>query len=302
MFLTYFPLTQSIYCSKSEATARLTQISRSLSTTHTLSSRMQPVIVYTAGTPNGQKVTTFTEELKEAYPDFQVEYKAIALAKNEQKEEWFLKINPNGRIPALVDPNRDNFAVFETSAILLYLEKHYDPKHIFSWPSTNPKADDLRSEALQWMFFGHGGVGPMQGQANHFVRYAPEEIPYAIKRYKTETKRLYSVLGDRLKDREWLVGDKYTIADASLWPWVFYARIADIEDEAVPAQVKAWVKRNYDRVASQRGLHIPEHNATVDKIVDPDYWAKYGEENKKRNNEGASWILKGMQQDADKHK
>ncbi|CAD6885185.1 unnamed protein product [Tilletia controversa] len=263
---------------------------------------MQPLIVYTQGTPNGHKVTTFTEELKEAYPEFKVEYKPIELGKNEQKEPWFLKINPNGRIPAIVDPNRDNFAVFESAAILLYLEKHYDPEHKFSWPSSNPKSEDLRSEVLQWMFFGHGGVGPMQGQANHFVRYAPEEIPYGIQRYQTETKRLYTVLGDRLKGREYLVGDKYTLADASIWPWVLLARIAGIEDKAVPEDVKAWVKRCYERPASKKGVHIPSHNATIDKVLDPEYWTKYGEEFKNRNTESAKWIMAGMKKDAETHK
>ncbi|KAK0531753.1 Glutathione S-transferase 2 [Tilletia horrida] len=251
---------------------------------------MKPIIVYTAATPNGQKVTNFTEELKDAYPDFEVEYKAISFSKNEQKEPWFLKINPNGRIPAIVDPNRSDFAVFETSAILLYLEKHYDPEHKFSWPSSNDKADDLRSEVLQWMFFGHGGG------------YSPEEIPYAINRYKTETIRLYSVLGDRLKDHDYLVGDKYTLADASVWPWVFYARVAGIKDENVPEQVRAWVKRCFDRPASQRGMHVPEHSETVDKIIDPEFWTKHFDALKSRNNDSAKWILAGMQKDSEKHK
>ncbi|KAE8214157.1 hypothetical protein CF327_g2403 [Tilletia walkeri] len=283
------------------ATSRLQQLTRTFSS-YSPSLRMQPIIVYTAGTPNGHKVTTFTEELKDAYPDFKVEYKSIELSKNEQKEPWFLKVNPNGRIPAIVDPNRDNFAVFETAAILLYLEKHYDSKHIFSWPSSNEKADDLRSEVLQWMFFGHGGVGPMQGQANHFVRYAPEEIPYGIKRYQTETKRLYSVLGDRLNGREYLVGDKYTLADASIWPWVLLARIAGIEDEAVPESVKAWVKRCYERPASQRGVHIPSHNSTIDKVTDPDYWSKHAKEMQDRNSDSAKWIQAGMKKDSETHK
>ncbi|KAK0552297.1 Glutathione S-transferase 2 [Tilletia horrida] len=262
---------------------------------------MQPIIVYTAGTPNGQKVSNFTEELKEVYPDFKVDYRAISFDKNEQKEPWFLKINPNGRIPAIVDPNRGDFAVFETSAILLYLEKHYDPEHKFSWPSSDAKADDLRSEVLQWMFFGHGGIGPMQGQANHFARYAPEEIPYAIDRYKTETKRLYSVLGDRLQQSgDYLVGNKYTLADVSIWPWVFIARHSGIPDENVPENVKAWVKRCFERPASQRGMHVPSENKAVAKMIDPEYWQKYGGEHKERN--APSWILSGMKADAEKHK
>ena len=109
---------------------------------------MKPVILYTAGTPNGQKVSNFTEELKAAYPDFKVEYHAISLGKNEQKEDWFLKINPNGRIPALKDPNRGDHCVFETASIILYLEKHYDPKHIFSW-SDEGDGVDKRSEVLR---------------------------------------------------------------------------------------------------------------------------------------------------------
>ena len=116
---------------------------------------MKPVILYTAGTPNGQKCSNFTEELKAAYPgEFEVEYVSVSLGKNEQKEDWFLAINPNGRIPALKDPNRGDFCVFETAAILLYLEKHYDTKHIFSW-SDEGDGVDKRSECLQWMFFIH---------------------------------------------------------------------------------------------------------------------------------------------------
>ena len=131
---------------------------------------MKPVILYTAQTPNGQKVSNFTEELKDAYPgEFKVEYHPISFSKNEQKSDWFLRINPNGRIPALVDPNRNDFAVFETASILLYLQEHYDPKNIFSWPNEG-EGKDRRSEALSWIFWVHGGLGPMQGQANHFVR------------------------------------------------------------------------------------------------------------------------------------
>lgn len=125
---------------------------------------LQPLKLYTWGTPNGWPVSVTLEELKKDNKELSYEVIPIDISKNTQKEDWFLKINPNGRIPAIVDPNNNNFAVFETSAILLYLEKKYDPNHILSWPSSNPKADDLRNEVLQWMFFAHGGIGPMQGE------------------------------------------------------------------------------------------------------------------------------------------
>lgn len=114
---------------------------------------MQPIKYYTANTPNGQCVAAVLNELATYNKDLKWETIPIDISKNVQKEDWFLKINPNGRIPAIVDPNNDDFAVFETSAIMLYLEKKYDPEHILSWPSSNPKADDLRNEVLQWMFF-----------------------------------------------------------------------------------------------------------------------------------------------------
>ena len=115
--------------------------------------KMQPLKVYTAGTPNGWPVIATLNEIASYNKDLKWEVIPIDIMKNTQKEDWFLKINPNGRIPAITDPNNGDFAVFETSAIMLYLEKKYDPDHILSWPSSNPKADDLRNEVLQWMFF-----------------------------------------------------------------------------------------------------------------------------------------------------
>jgi glutathione S-transferase len=204
-------------------------------------------------------VSNFTEELKLAYgkkTGFDVEYKKINMGGNEQKEEWFLKINPNGRIPALVDPNRSDFKVFETAAILLYLEKHYDPEHLFSWPSSDPQAEDYRSEVLQWMFFVHGGVGPMQGQANHFKS---KEIPYAKERYNNETKRLYSVLESRLSSRDYLVGSgrgKYSLADANGFPWVWWGAMVLPEKELLESfpNTYKWVKRCLERPASEFGM------------------------------------------------
>ncbi|EPQ29838.1 uncharacterized protein PFL1_02511 [Pseudozyma flocculosa PF-1] len=259
---------------------------------------MQPLILYTAQTPNGVKVSNFTEELKEAYPDFAVTYRAISFGKNEQKEEWFLKINPNGRIPALVDPNRNNFAVFETASIILYLEKHYDPRHLFSWSDSEDGGVDRRSEVLNWMFFIHGGLGPMQGQANHFVRYAPEQIEYAKDRYVNETKRLYRVLDRRLKDHDWLVGDKYSIADINAYPWLQYYRWAGIRDEEVPQSVRDYIERNYARPAVQRGMREPGgSNEWLDKMRSPEFWTTHLEEANQKAKEASAWVLQGMQND-----
>ncbi|GAB1526244.1 hypothetical protein RhiTH_009411 [Rhizoctonia solani] len=240
-------------------------------------------LLYTAGTPNGHKVSIALEELKEAY-NFQYEVYKIDFHKTEQKEPWFLKINPNGRIPALVDRSRDNFAVFESAAILLYVAQHYDVERKFSYdPVIDP---DLYSEQLQWLFFTHGGIGPMQGQAGHFYRYAVEKIPYAINRYINETKRLYSVLNDRLVDREYLVGlgkGKYGIADINTYPWVRFSSWVGIEslEEFPNLDIKAWVKRISERPQVKSGLDIP----------DPQGPPMTKEEEEKAVEERRKWIL-----------
>ncbi|KAF8604248.1 glutathione S-transferase [Ceratobasidium sp. AG-I] len=219
---------------------------------------MSTPLLYTANTPNGHKPSILLEELTDAY-DFKYDFQTISFQKTEQKEPWFLKINPNGRIPALVDRSRDNFAVFESASILLYLAQHYDNEHKFSYDPV--KDADLYSEQLQWIFFTHGGIGPMQGQANHFYRYAPEKIPYGINRYINETKRLYSVLNDRLTGREYLVGPgkgAYGLADINAFPWVRLWRWAGVESLADFPNVEAWLERIGERPQVKRGLDIPE--------------------------------------------
>lgn len=215
--------------------------------------------LYTAGTPNGWKVAILLEELKIQY-GLQVNYDVhkISFAENEQKQPWYLDINPNGRIPALVDKNRNNFAVFESAAILLYLEQHYDPLLKFSYDATTQPEE--YSQMLQWIFFTHGGIGPMQGQLNHFHRVAPEDIPYAKKRYLDETKRLYSVLDTRLIDREWLVGAGsgiYSIADMNAFPWVNGHSWGGIETLDEWPNVKAWIGRCAERPGVQSGIQVP---------------------------------------------
>ncbi|KAH7930116.1 glutathione S-transferase [Leucogyrophana mollusca] len=213
----------------------------------------KPFVLYTAATPNGHKVSIFLEELKALYGsavDYDVE--KINIQANVQKEPWFIKLNPNGRIPVLVDRTRNNFPVFETAAILLYLEQHYDTQKTFSFED----ADEL-SEQFQWMFFAHGGVGPMQGQAHHFLHYAPEDIPYGKKRYQDETKRLYGVLDIRLNGRDYLVGagkGKYSIADINVLPWVRIHKHAGIENLDEFPHVKVWLERALARPAVIAGV------------------------------------------------
>jgi glutathione S-transferase len=139
---------------------------------------------------NGWKISITLEELALPYT-----VHALALSKNEQKASWYLKINPNGRIPAIVDRDADDFAVFESGAIMIYLAEKAG--------QSLPRDAKGRSRVIQWLMFQMGGIGPMMGQANVFYRYAPEKIPYAIERYQREVQRLLEVLNGRLADNEW---------------------------------------------------------------------------------------------------
>ena len=163
--------------------------------------------LYTAATPNGRKVSIMLEEVGVPYNVIH-----IKLHKLEQRNPDYLKLNPNGRIPTIVDRDEDDFAIFESGAILIYLAEKTG--------KLLPTDKKGRSLVIQWLMFQMAGIGPMQGQANVFYRYAPEKIEYAIKRYQRETKRLYTVLDTRLKDHEFLAGD-YSIADIAAWPWVY---------------------------------------------------------------------------------
>ncbi|MCJ1407480.1 hypothetical protein MMC19_001551 [Ptychographa xylographoides] len=213
----------------------------------------------TSATPNGQKISIALEELGIPY-----KVTSINLQKNEQKDTSFLSINPNGRIPAIVDHNRSPpFSVFESGAIFLYLIDHYDTDHEFSFPSGDWKH---HSELIQWMFFQNAGVGPMQGQSNHFYRYAAEKVQYGIDRYHKETKRLYSVLEDRLeKEGEYLVGGKYTFADTTNFTWVRWAPWAGVDLNEFP-KLQAWCKRIEQRIAVQRGLQVPDKEDTIERL------------------------------------
>jgi len=199
--------------------------------------------LYTAPTPNGWKISIMLEELGVPYA-----VKPIHLGKMEQKEPGYLRLNPNGRIPTLVDRDAGDFAIFESGAILLYLaEKH--GKFI-------PSDVKGRSRVVQWLMFQMGGVGPMQGQANVFFRYAPEKIQYAIDRYQNEVKRLYGVLDTRLGESEYLAGD-YSIADIATWPWVSLHGWAGIPIDELK-NLRRWLDGVGARPAVVRGRAVPE--------------------------------------------
>ncbi|WP_022976415.1 glutathione S-transferase family protein [Nevskia ramosa] len=199
--------------------------------------------LYTSATPNGWKASITLEELGVPYT-----LHALSLSKGDQKTADFLKINPNGRIPAIVDRDEGDFAVFESGALMIYLAEKFG--------RLLPSDRKGRSEVIQWLMFQMGGLGPMQGQANVFFRYAPEKIPYAIERYQTETKRLYKVLDTRLADREFLCGD-YSIADIANWSWASIHFWAGVNISDLP-NLQRWIETIRARPAVQRGIVIPE--------------------------------------------
>ena len=201
------------------------------------------ITLYSAATPNGYKASIALEEMGLDYT-----LKAIDLSSGEQKQDWFLRINPNGRIPAIVDHGNDDFPVFESGAILVYLAEKTG--------MLLPADSKGRSVVMQWLMFQMGGVGPMQGQANVFFRYFPEKIESVIDRYQNETKRLYGVLDRRLKESAYLAGDEYTIADIANWAWVRAHAWAGVELDGLDA-LKAWLDRIGQREAVQRGLTQP---------------------------------------------
>ena len=198
--------------------------------------------LYTAPTPNGWKASIMLEELGLPY-----EVRAINLLEMVQKEPWYLKINPNGRIPTIVDRDNGNFAVFESGAILIYLAEKTG--------KLLPKDPQGRSVALQWLMFQMGGIGPMQGQANVFFRYAPEKIDYAINRYQEETTRLYRVLDTRLAETAYLAGE-YSIADIATWPWVRIHDWAGVSVDGMP-HLQRWIDAIAERPAVQKGIAVP---------------------------------------------
>jgi GSH-dependent disulfide-bond oxidoreductase len=199
--------------------------------------------LFTAATPNGWKASITLEELALPY-----KVRRIDFDKREQKEPWYLKINPNGRIPTIVDHDDGGFAVFESGALMIYLAEKAG--------KLLPTDVKGRSLVIQWLMFQMGGIGPMMGQANVFYRYAPERLPYAIERYQREVRRLFEVLDTRLAEHEFLAGD-YSIADIANWSWVRGYKWSGVTLDGL-AHLERWLAVIGKRPAVQRGVDVPE--------------------------------------------
>jgi glutathione S-transferase len=206
--------------------------------------------LYTAATPNGWKATIALEELELAY-----RVHAVDLAAGEQHAPEFLKLNPNGRIPVIVDRGEGDRVVFESGAILLYLAEKTG--------RLIPPDADGRYEVIAWLMFQIGGIGPMQGQATAFERYIEEDVPLARARYKNETRRLYEVLDGRLAEREYLAGD-FSIADIANWSWVKAHRWARIPVDGLD-NLQRWIATIAQRPAVARAILIPPPAGSAEK-------------------------------------
>lgn len=210
-----------------------------------------PIELHTWATPNGHKVSIALEEMGLPY-----DVRWVNIGKNEQFAPEFLALSPNNRIPAILDPEGPDGApitLFESGAILQYLGRKTGKFY--------PEAPRARAEVEQWLFWQMGGVGPMAGQAHHFLRFAPEDVPYGKKRYSAEVTRLYTILDKRLADRDFVAGE-YSIADMALWPWV---RLWEMQAQDISGlkNLSAWLERVNARPAVQRGLIGKDEAARV---------------------------------------
>jgi len=205
--------------------------------------------LYTAATPNGHKISIALEELGLPYTVHHLD-----LGRLDQKTPEFLRINPNGRVPAIVDRDEDDFAVFESGAILIYLAEKTG--------RLMPRDPKGRSLVIQWLMFQMAGIGPMMGQANVFYRYFPEKLQSAIDRYHGEVRRLFAVLDGRLADHEYLAGD-YSIADIANWAWV-----RGHDWSGVPLDrfrnLSRWVAQLAARPACIRGIEVPPRTVKIE--------------------------------------
>ena len=208
---------------------------------------MSPIDLYTWKTSNGKKATIMMEECE-------LEYKIhpIDISTDIQFSEGFVKVNPNSKIPAIVDPDGPNgrpFTVIESGAILMYLA---EKTGLFL-----PVEMQRKYEVIQWVMFQMGGIGPIFGQVHHFKRAAKEKVPYAINRYFKECRRLYGVLDSRLEGREYIANNEVSIADFCTVPWVFRHDWQEIDlDEFM--NVKRWYDNMMQRPALTRGMNLPD--------------------------------------------
>ncbi len=202
--------------------------------------------LYTWATPNGRKISIMLEEVALPYAVIKVD-----ISNGDQFKPEFLAINPNGKIPAIVDhdgPGGRNLAIFESGAILIYLAEKTG--------KLLPSEPVARMAVIEWLMFQMGGIGPMLGQAHHFRRFAPERIPYAIERFEKEAARIYAVLDRRLGAAEYLADD-YSIADIASYPWIARHEWQGIRLDDFP-HVRRWFTSISDRPAVQRGMQVPK--------------------------------------------
>jgi glutathione S-transferase len=198
--------------------------------------------LYTAPTPNGHKASCTLEAMALPY-----EVHLVNISVGDQHTSEFRAISPNGRIPAIVDRDNNNFAVFESGAIMIYLAELTG--------KLLPSDSKGRSKVLQWLMFQMGGVGPMMGQANVFYRYLPEKIPTAISRYQNECRRLFEVLDQHLADNEWLADD-FSIADIANWCWVRTYKWSGVSRDGLE-NLDRWLNAMKEIPAMQRGVQVP---------------------------------------------
>jgi len=197
--------------------------------------------LYTFTTPNGRKASIMLEEVGLPYNVHKID-----ITKGDQFTPEFVAINPNSKIPAIIDPE-SGITVFESGAILIYLAKKTG--------KLLPTNDKEQFQVLSWLMLQMGSVGPMLGQLNHFKKFAPEKIPYAIERYEKETLRLYGVLDGQLQEREFLCGD-YSIADIATYPWIAIYEMQGLTLDSHP-NLKRWVETMQQRPAVERGMAVP---------------------------------------------
>ncbi len=204
------------------------------------------IALYTWSTPNGRKVSILLEELGLPY-----DVRPVDITRRAQYAPEFLALSPNGKIPVIVDPAGPDgrpIVVFESGAILIYLAEKAG--------RLLPRDARSRIDVLQWLMFQMGSIGPMLGQAHHFLRFAKERVPYAVQRYGDEARRLYGVLDRRLQERDWIAGDDYSIADIATYPWIARHPWQEIALAEFPA-VQRWFERVGARPAVQRGMEVP---------------------------------------------
>ena len=209
--------------------------------------------LYTWQTPNGRKVSIMLEEIGLDYKVF-----PINISKDEQFQPHFLEFSPNNRIPAIVDKDNNNFSLFESGAILMYLAEK-------SGKLINKSNMDEYYRTIEWLMWQMGGVGPMFGQVHHFVKYNKGKSEYAEERYSKEARRLYGVMDKRLNKNQYISGKEYSIADISIWPWTARFDWQEIDLNDFP-NVARWYKEMIDRPAVQKGWLVPQNDQVIPSI------------------------------------